>query len=373
LFISSLLSCEYVLIALISQDNKRVITIAYSERGTVSPNFTYGIEHNPCELVYKNKQAIIPEKLNEMYPNISFVKHLSAVSFAGFELLNSKGEALGHIALFGTKELTNPETVLKVLSLLAVRISFEIELQSYLNEKQSILENLQEMVEARDREIFLRIKTEKEMLSAVLAAEEKERGHFAREMHDGIGPQLSIVNMYLNVLLNADKKEDHSEIIKKTISLLEGSVRSIVEISHAMSPNILQKNGLSYAVESFCRKIEHENSPKFSLKLEPDIRFRHDIEFSLYRICTELINNTLKYAKAQNIEIDLAFPLNRICFTYSDDGIGFDFDKVIVSPKGMGLENIRNRVTALGGTINFTSQANKGVYCNIVIPVNQTE
>jgi PAS domain S-box-containing protein len=371
LFLGSLLSVEFAMITLISSDRERVRTIAYSENGIISPNFSYKLENTPCEEVYKNKQAFYSSNLKARYPNISFCKVHDAESFAGFELVNSKGEVLGHIAVFGKNAIPNPETVLKVLSLSAVRVGFEIELQAYLNEKQSLLENLKEMVESRDREIYLRIKTEKAMLKAVQATEEKERSIFAREMHDGIGPQLSIANMYLNVLLNADKDTDNSEIIKKTISLLEGSVRSVVEISHAMSPNILKKNGLSYAIYSFCTKIEHKNSPRFTLNLVPDIRFKYDIEFSLYRICTELINNSLKYSKAKNIKIDLTIPANQIIFTYTDDGEGFDFKKTISSQKGMGLENIQNRATALGGHINFTSAVGKGVYCNIIISQNQ--
>jgi PAS domain S-box-containing protein len=373
LFLSSLLAVDFVMITSCIPEKNREKIIAYSEYGKIKTNYAFEPKVSPFELLEKQRQIVNVSDFKNIYPETDILKNFQIESFAGNVLSNSKNEIIGHIAVFHEKRLINPEIVKKVLALIAVKVSFEIEMHEYLAEKELLTEDLQKMIKARNKEIELRIKTEKEMLSAVLSAEEKERSHFAREMHDGIGPQLSIVNMYLNVLLNSDKNDEKTEILKKAISLLEGSVHSLVEISHAMSPNILQKNGLSYAIESFCKKIEHENSPKFSLKLVSEIRCRHEIEFSLYRICTELINNSLKYSQSKIIKILLDFPSNHIQFIFSDNGIGFNYEETVAYPKGMGLENIKNRVIALGGTFNFFSQSGKGVSCNILIPITETE
>ena len=73
-------------------------------------------------------------------------------------------------------------------------------------------------------------------------------------------------------------------------------------------------------------------------------RLNENIEVNLYRITTELINNTIKYAKAKNITIKYFLRNQEVNMIYSDDGKGFNITKVQEKTKGMGLLNIRNRI-----------------------------
>ena len=93
-------------------------------------------------------------------------------------------------------------------------------------------------------------------------------------------------------------------------------------------------------------------------------RFEYNVEVILYRICCELVNNSLKYAQANRINIMLTEFNNKLDFKYDDNGIGFCLEKV--ENKGMGLTNIKSRVTSLNGSVILESSPLKGFRNNFV-------
>jgi len=367
-FLSQTLGMEHVFISKRTTNPNKVLTVAACINFSISKNINYDLTDKPYQKIFNKREGIFKPDLSTFFPDDDLLKEIKAESYVGYPLIDSSQDIIGHIAVLSNKQITNPDFVLEVLSLIAVRITSEMELNSYLSEKQNILRKLQQTVIERNEEIELRKEADKKLLNAVISTEENERSNFAREMHDGIGPQLSIINMYLNVLLNSNTAKENVEILEKAISILEEALHSVVEISHAMSPSVVKKNGLVYAIESFCKKIEHENTPKFILNLKLDQRLKYEVEFSLYRVCTELINNSLKYAKASKIEIELIVINNNISLSYADDGIGFDIHTAKSKTSGMGLENINTRIHALNGSVEINSKPNEGVHFKIVIP-----
>jgi signal transduction histidine kinase len=100
-------------------------------------------------------------------------------------------------------------------------------------------------------------------------------------------------------------------------------------------------------------------------------RFYYLLEITLYRITTELINNTLKYSGATHVEISYFFnkEKNILIFTYLDNGKGFDLDVIEEKSKGLGLLNIRHRIKLVRGTVRIESGIGKGMKVNIELPV----
>ena len=87
----------------------------------------------------------------------------------------------------------------------------------------------------------------------------------------------------------------------------------------------------------------------------------------MYRVTTELINNTLKYAKATEVTIKLTKKDNNLMLCYFDNGKGFDVDSMVGKNSGLGLFNIKNRVQHIGGDISILSKPNKGVEVKIKV------
>ena len=96
-------------------------------------------------------------------------------------------------------------------------------------------------------------------------------------------------------------------------------------------------------------------------------RIENSIEIALYRVVFELVNNAVKHAKAENINVQIVQQLNRISINVQDDGKGFEPEE---KSKGAGLQNIRNRINSVGGTLNILSSKDEGTEIIIDIDLN---
>lgn len=227
------------------------------------------------------------------------------------------------------------------------------------NDEESILAIFRDNTDKYDRE--------KHIYSAALRAEEKERFRLSRELHDGLGPLLSTLKIYFEAF---DKHPNSEEIQKRIGNTIEESIRSVREISNNLSPYVLQNLGIVKALNAFVDKIVFTN--KISIKLESnfDQRFDEDIEITLYRLVTELINNTLKHASAKNIEIQMHLQNSNLKITYRDNGMGFDLSSHKID-EGIGLFNMKSRIEKMGGTFIIDSAPNKGFIMNATIDLFQ--
>lgn len=213
----------------------------------------------------------------------------------------------------------------------------------------------------------LRKQNESRVLSAILKTEESERQHFAKELHDGLGPLMSSVKMAISASRYENKGTDN-EILDNAEKLVDESIKTIKDISNKLSPHVLVNFGLHKAVKSFINKIEHLATPEisFSSEIESD-RFSYNIEVVFYRIICELITNTLKHAKANNIYIELYKTEKTLIMKYIDDGVGFDVQKVKHNISGMGYSNIESRIKSLNGTYEFFSSRGEGVHVKVKV------
>lgn len=210
----------------------------------------------------------------------------------------------------------------------------------------------------------LRSETEKKILSAVIKTEEEERQRFAKELHDGLGPLLSVVKMLVSGL-DVNKKTDINEKIKQNLKqAVDEAIVSVRDISANISPHILNNFGLKVAIESFIKKLYMNEGMdiRFTANVG-DHRFTYNVEVIMYRVMCELINNTLRHAVASKIWIDLHLDDEVLYLEYQDNGIGFDM-AVLSSNKGMGLTNMQYRLKSGNGDITITSQRGKGMRAN---------
>jgi two-component system, NarL family, sensor kinase len=218
--------------------------------------------------------------------------------------------------------------------------------------------------------IFKQKQTRRKMFGKIIETEEKERKRFAEDLHDGLGPLLSSASMYINEI-NSDRHEQakKDEFLKYTGELIDDAIKSTRSIANNLMPGILVDYGLTTAVETFCGKLRKSGSVNISLLSDnKDKRYHPAVEITLYRIILELINNTIKYAHATNITIDIHDTEKEIYVNYQDDGQGFDLERILHDPKkGMGLKNIQNRMKSIGGDCEFKSEEGKGMRCNIIV------
>jgi len=235
--------------------------------------------------------------------------------------------------------------------------------------------NRQKVIMSVSRNIAERKAMEQKMLSAIIETEEKERKRFAADLHDELGPILSALKLYTD-LLKKDQFNHTSreEVLKNIDELSDIAISTSKAISARITPNVLHDFGLAPAVQEFCKYINETGVVKINVKTDNyRVDTRSLIETVLYQSIKELINNTVKHASAEIITIDLRNTENQIILYYRDDGIGFDVKKQLDLSIGLGLNNIVNKLHTIKGSCDFHSNTGEGLIVIITIKLEKQE
>ncbi len=301
-----------------------------------------------------NKQLDV--KINELetrYRSAENQKKISDLQFKNKQAeLKAKNEKLFNW-LLGSGCLT----LLAILTavLLSARNSRKLAAQKEINYRQQLLE--------------LEQKQQLRVAKAMLDGEENERERVARDLHDGLGGLLAGVKIGLSGLTNTKDELAQDKDLYRIIGQLDTSVTELRRIARNLLPETLLKFGLEVALkdlsEFYMRDGLHIDLQTFSI--EKDIAL--NVQLNIYRIVQELLSNAIKHARAANILIQCSQNDSVFFITVEDDGVGFDTN-VSQSRKGMGLENLRNRVSYLGGKFELRSVINEGTAINIELKTN---
>jgi len=193
-----------------------------------------------------------------------------------------------------------------------------------------------------------------------------ERKRISHELHDDLGSQLCAVKLFLNDI-KKNETIKNNELLENSLSLVDASIKDLRLIMDDLQTSTLLKNGYLAATTELVNKISQLKEIKFSLShYGLQNRLCQKKETNLFRITQELINNTLKYAQAKNVTIDVLNRDNNLILMYEDDGKGFNLQS---AKTGYGLNNIQSRSNALGGTVAFDSWPGAGFRATIEIPL----
>ncbi|MFC2106805.1 PAS domain S-box protein [Bacteroidota bacterium] len=234
------------------------------------------------------------------------------------------------------------------------------------NDKTSFFGIARDISERKKTEEALK-RSEDNIYRSIVSSEEKERERYAKELHDGLGPILSTGMIYLHTLLEEDNQEKQKEYIERTSSLLEEAIESIREITNNLSPDILRKYGLVQAVRSFIEKLKNVSNIKCVIHSNLSERLPDIIAITLYRSIIELINNSIRHAEAKKISINFRHEKQGLKVSYTDDGKGFNYQKVRKEDTGFGLMNIESRINKIGGKYSYITSPGKGIKVEIAI------
>lgn len=208
-------------------------------------------------------------------------------------------------------------------------------------------------------------------INAMIEGQEGERQRIAKDLHDRLGSMLSTVKMHFKSVEESLENFKVSNIkqYERANELLDNACDEVRKISHNIASGVLIKFGLVAALEDLKEILEDTNKINVEFIAHGlDNRLDNDVEITIYRTIQELISNILKYAQAKNITIQLINHENNLNVLVEDDGIGFNINTE--ENWGMGLKNVRSRVSSLDGDINIDSTINKGTTVSIDIPLN---
>ena len=213
-------------------------------------------------------------------------------------------------------------------------------------------------------------------LQAVVKGVDVERKRIAGEIHDGLGQTLIAASLILNSLeevFRSSGSGSEQERFFTIMNLVNDAIDEGREIAHSIMPKSLEDYGLIPAIKSLVNKIKLSKSfdINFHCNIDDEVRFPNDVENSLYRIAQEALNNIIKHSEAGSVILQLVVHERSIIFTIEDDGVGF-VNGEGNTDVGLGLQNIKNRISSIGGNLQIDTHAGYGTLLTIEVDLKET-
>jgi PAS domain S-box-containing protein len=213
------------------------------------------------------------------------------------------------------------------------------------------------------------LEKQKAINQATVDSQEMERTEIGKELHDNVNQILTTTKLYLDLALS--NKELKDELIGKSSKNIISVINEIRQLSRSLMDPTIGDLGLIDSVNDLIENINLTRKLHVSLvadqKIEASLGKNHKL--TIFRILQEALNNAMKHAKAETVQIEFKLYSDSIMVTIKDDGIGFDLSVVKM---GAGLKNIQNRVYLINGTYSIISTPDKGCEIIIKFPTNKT-
>jgi signal transduction histidine kinase len=201
----------------------------------------------------------------------------------------------------------------------------------------------------------------------ILDISERERIRVGRDLHDGIGQELTAISYLLGVLARKIRSgelpgEREIEPVMKQMDHAKNHVRLL---SKGLSPVNLDRNGIAVAVDELCRSAERIFGIRCEVECD-DIAIRDNSKAThIYHIIQESLNNAVKHGKSSNIKIMLKRRGNGIFFSVVDNGVGLP--EVDANREGLGMMFMKYRADIIGGVLNVNRRKPTGTIITCLI------
>ena len=207
---------------------------------------------------------------------------------------------------------------------------------------------------------------QQQMLAAMIEAQETERKRIGQDLHDSIGSTVSTAKMLVSRLSDVPAPPNAHELLPLVEELLMSAVHDVRSISRNLYPVLLTRFGLGEALRNLVL-VSNETS---KMLVTLDVHYPQPLalpqELALYRICQELIANSLRHALgATQLSVGLRQQEQRLTLVVADDGCGFASTAVT----GVGLRSITLRVQLLQARLQQDSAPGQGTRTEVTLPL----
>ena len=200
----------------------------------------------------------------------------------------------------------------------------------------------------------------------LVSAQDEERRRLERNLHDGAQQQLVALKVQLGLARTVAEREGASTVaglLEQLAAEADEALNTLRDLARGIYPPLLAAEGLPAALGSQAQKAPVETA----LDAEGLGRYPPEVEATVYFCCLEALQNVGKYAGATRATIELTEDAGGLRFTVSDDGCGFE---VATTAKGAGLQNMADRLDAVGGSLTVESTPGQGTSVTGLIPVD---
>ncbi len=203
---------------------------------------------------------------------------------------------------------------------------------------------------------------------AMVEGQEQERERVAQDLHDGLGGLIAGTKLYLSNIATKNDNIIIQEPLQFAIERIDNTLQELRRVARNLMPQTLLRYGLKSALQDLCNS-EQINDVNITFQQSGlQTTMNQSTQISIYRIIQELLTNALKHAKAKQILVQLVQDNQQLYITVEDDGIGINVNQPEAT-SGIGLINIKNRITLLNGSLDVQTAPNIGTTINIELMV----
>jgi signal transduction histidine kinase len=211
---------------------------------------------------------------------------------------------------------------------------------------------------------------ERRRLSAELVrAQEAERKHISRELHDEVGQTLTALGIEIGNIqrLRLEPGLEFDEHVDAAKELAQGTLKTVRDIAMGLRPSMLDDSGLVPALRWQIREFSKRTHVPVDLQTDGTLDgLGEKVSTCVYRVVQEALTNCARHANADNVRVVLHGKDDLVHLAIQDDGIGFN---TVEETVGLGIVGIEERVNDLGGNVKITSEANRGTLLLVEIPL----
>ncbi|WP_024770383.1 sensor histidine kinase [Aquimarina macrocephali] len=206
----------------------------------------------------------------------------------------------------------------------------------------------------------------KELLKTQMEIQVQTMKSIGREIHDNVGQKLTLSSLYLQQLVYESKAPEIIDSIKNII--INESLEDLRHLSKSLTDDTIENNTIFELIENECKKISNLKKCKISFKSDSQIKpVSYRKKSILLRISQEFIQNSIKHASCEKIDISLYENEGKLHLKLQDDGKGFDVENL--KTNGIGIKNMKKRTEMIDGIFNLESNIKNGTKLTVVIPI----
>jgi signal transduction histidine kinase len=205
----------------------------------------------------------------------------------------------------------------------------------------------------------------------VESVREQERTRIAREMHDELGQALTGIKFDV-AWINARLSDAQSPLAGRLAAMsesLDNTIHAVRKISTRLRPDILDKLGLSAAIEWQLQEFRQRTGINYRFDSYPiDIRLKEQPSTALFRILQEALTNVARHSQASRVTVVLERLDHEVSLRIDDNGVGID-EENIFDGQSLGLLGMRERAASLGGNITIQRNDEQGTTVTAHLPI----
>jgi PAS domain S-box-containing protein len=210
------------------------------------------------------------------------------------------------------------------------------------------------------------LRSQREMIAASLAAEEKERNIIGKELHDNVNQLLASTNLFLSVIRDSPERAD--ELIPLCMDTIKKAIRENRRIAHELVAPDLESKNLAIRINDLFDTMLRPAGIDTTININEgdELRLSSAQKLAVYRILQEQCSNILKYSGASRVDLDFMVDKDVASISIADNGRGAD---LAATTKGIGLKNIASRVKVLEGELKVQTAPGEGFKLEIDLPL----